>query len=138
MNFLFIILWRHSIIYDPVSAYWSFRLLANILFTNPSYWEPTIRDYLMPYEDRLINLQPVIDSVALALYHISKNLAVKFLTSYSESAALGAQELARNTFADLATMMAKISRYPCPSYNTTEANEEDFLTGSGDIIALGT
>jgi len=92
--------------YDPVSAFWTFRVLANILFTDPKRWEPIIRSYLDPYEDKLIDAQSEIDSLALTLYHINKTLAIEFLNDYCKNVALGAQELARNVFAELMTTMA--------------------------------
>lgn len=94
--------------YDTESAFWTFRSVANILFMDPVKWEPVIRSKFDEYEKWLVETQPAVDSIALKLYEIKKELALEFLTSYCKSVALGAQEKAKQVFAELMTTLARV------------------------------
>ena len=93
--------------YDPYSAFWTYRTLANVLFSDPVKYEETIRSKLGEYEKWLVENQEHVDSTALKLYEVKPELAVEYLNTYCRVVAVGAQELARKVFAELMTNMAK-------------------------------
>lgn len=96
--------------YDSESAFWTFRSVANVLFTDPTKWEPVIRSKFDEYEKWLVEKQPHVESIALKLYDIKRDLAIEFLNSYCKTIAMGAQETAKQVFAELMTTLAKTLR----------------------------
>lgn len=93
--------------YDSKSAYWVYETvtcLVNLFYRN------TI-DEVLPvweaWEDKLFKIQPTIEKTALELYEKDPELAVDFLTSYSNAKGTEAHEMAKAMIHKLLTIIAK-------------------------------
>lgn len=69
------------------SAFWVFSQVSNFAYTRYSEIHPEIAKLQLAYEKDFIKTVPAVDAGALELYKIDKELAVKYLTSYSTRAA---------------------------------------------------
>jgi dipeptidase len=93
-------------IYDEESAYWIYRVVTNMV----NLFYTATKDEVIPvwreWEDTLYKLQPVVEKVALDLYEENPDLVVEFLTSYSNSKAMEALEMAKEMTVRLHTIIA--------------------------------
>jgi len=80
--------------YDSKSAYWAFRTITSIVFTNFSEKAKDVQTTWEAFESREFAWQPTIEKVAVELYDQDKILAVEFLTNYSNGLALNALDKA--------------------------------------------
>ena len=92
--------------YDKGSAYWAF---INVFDLVNLFYQKTI-DEVQPvweeWEEKLFKLQPAIEEVALELYGKDPELAVDFLTSYSNAKGQEAFEMAKTMVGKLLTIIA--------------------------------
>ena len=93
-------------IYDEHSAYWVFRVVSNLVNLFYTATKSEVIPVWRKWEDKLYELQPVVEKAALALYEEDPKLAVEFLTSYSNSKALEALEMAKEMTVRLHTIIA--------------------------------
>jgi dipeptidase len=93
-------------VYDENSAYWVFRVVTNLVNLFYTATKGEVIPVWRKWEDKLYELQPVVEKAALALYKDDPKLAVEFLTSYSNSKALEALEMAREMTVRLHTIIA--------------------------------
>jgi dipeptidase len=99
--------------YDDNSAYWIYETLTNL--TN-LFYRNTI-DEVQPvwedWENRLFEMQPIIEKTAFELYKKDKNHAIEFLTSYSNCKGIEALDMAKSMIFKLLTIIARRSSgYP--------------------------
>jgi len=80
--------------YDSKSAYWAFRTIASVVFTDFSEMAKDVQPAWEAFESREFAWQPTIEKVAVELYDQDKILAAKFLTNYSNGLALNALDKA--------------------------------------------
>jgi len=79
-------------IYSRDSAWWAFAtvdLLVNLRYQEAINDLKAVRD---PLEEEFFKLQPAVEEAALALYKANPELMVRFLTQYSQSCMLRAEE----------------------------------------------
>jgi dipeptidase len=97
--------------YNPESAYWSFRIVTNLvnLFYTATKDEVILR--WRKWEAENYKLQPSIEKIALELYQKNPELAKDFVTTYSCAKANEALEIAEELIARLHTI---ISHYNAP------------------------
>jgi dipeptidase len=93
-------------IYNEESAFWVFRVVTNLVNLFYTATKGEVIPVWRKWEDKLYELQPVVEKAALALYKEDPKLAVEFLTSYSNSKALEALEMAREMTVRLHTIIA--------------------------------
>ena len=93
-------------IYDAASAYWRFREISNLV----NLFYDLTKDEVIPvwrdWEEGLYRLQPSIDQTAVALHQQDPALAIDFLTSYSNSRAEEALDIAKTMIKRLHTILA--------------------------------
>jgi dipeptidase len=98
-------------LYDERSAYWSFRVVTNLV----NLFYTATKDEVIPawreWEEKNFRLQPAVEKVALELYEEDPDLAVEFLTTYSCSKAGEALGMAREMTVRLHSI---ISHYNAP------------------------
>lgn len=92
--------------YDDESAYWTFRTVTTLTFTDLAKYEGDVRAAWETLEKRAFILQPVVEKTALELYSLDPELAIEFLTIYSNGLALEALNMAQSLGNDLLTKMA--------------------------------
>ena len=97
--------------YNSRSAAWQFRVVTNLV----NLFYTATKDEVIPvfreWEETLYKLQPVIEKVAIELYEQDPELAIEFLTTYSNSKASEALEMAEKMINRLHTI---ISHYNAP------------------------
>jgi len=97
--------------YDPASAYWSFRIVTNLV----NLFYTATKDEVIPiwrsWEADNYHLQPAVEKAACMLYQNDPELARKFLTTYSCAKANEALVIAKELTARLYTI---ISHYNSP------------------------
>lgn len=93
-------------IYDEKSAYWIFRVVTNLV----NLFYTATKNLVIPiwrrWEEDLYKLQPAIEKVALELYELDPDLAIKFLTSYSNTKAIEALEMAKDITVELHSVIS--------------------------------
>jgi dipeptidase len=82
--------------FDIRSAYWHFRGLAVLLEFHLSHLGDEILPVWQDFETRMFSLQTIIEETALTLYKKDKDLALDFLTFYSNGLSLQALEIAKS------------------------------------------
>lgn len=94
-------------LYNEKSAYWTFRVISNLV----NLFYTATKDSVIPiwrnWEDRLYSLQPFIDKIALEIYEENPDLAIEFITGYSYAKATEALEIAQTMISKLHTIIAK-------------------------------
>jgi dipeptidase len=67
------------------SAWWVFNFVANFANLKYSYMEKDIREVQQELEGELLQLQPAVEKTAAILYEENPELAIEYLTEYSNS-----------------------------------------------------
>lgn len=67
------------------SAFWLFNLVANFAYTKYSYIYPEIQKVQQELEDKFFAYQMAIEKSAMELSKVSRDLAIEFLTDYSNN-----------------------------------------------------
>ena len=92
--------------YNEKSAYWTFKVISNLV----NLFYTATKDEVIPiwreWEEKLYELQPAIEKVALELYETDPDLAKEFLTTYSCAKANEALDMAKKITTRLHTIMA--------------------------------
>jgi dipeptidase len=92
--------------YDEESAYWAFETVTNLVNL---FYRNTI-DQVLPvweeWEDHLFEMQHTVEKVALELYEKDPELALDYLTGYSNLKGSEALEMARDMITKLLTLIA--------------------------------
>jgi dipeptidase len=93
--------------YDENSAYWVYETVTNLVNL---FYRMTI-DEVLPvweaWEDRLYAMQPSVEGAALELYEKDKDLAIEYLTSYSNAKGLEALNMGKEMIKKLLTIIAR-------------------------------
>jgi len=97
--------------YDERSAYWTFKVLSNLV----NLFYTATKDHVIPvwrkWEDQLYQIQPILEETAIKLYAKNPSLAINFITNYSYSRAIEALEMTK----DMTKKLHKtIARYMGP------------------------
>ncbi len=92
--------------YDGASAYWAFRTVTSLTFTNFPKLAKDVQPVWKAFEEREFALQPAIEKLAVELYGQNKTLATEFLTTYSDGLALEALSTAFTLEESLRTKIA--------------------------------
>ncbi|MFN3329262.1 MAG: C69 family dipeptidase, partial [Fervidobacterium pennivorans] len=67
------------------SAFWIFNLVANWAYTKYSHMYEDIKKVQKELEDKFFAFQPAVEKAALELYQTNPELAVEYLTDYSNA-----------------------------------------------------
>ncbi|MFA5511382.1 MAG: C69 family dipeptidase [Candidatus Kapaibacterium sp.] len=67
------------------SAFWVFNLVANLAYTKYDYAIIDIQKVQKELEDKFFAFQPAVEMAASEIYKKDRNLAVRYLTDYSNS-----------------------------------------------------
>jgi len=98
-------------VYNPNSAYWQFRIITNLV----NLFYTATKDEIIPkwrkWEETNYKLQDAIEKTALELYKTEPELAVEFITTYSNAKAMEALEIAKKMTVKLHSI---ISHYNSP------------------------
>ena len=92
--------------YNERSAYWVF---INIFDLVNLFYQKTIGEVQPVWEEwekNLFKLQPAVEQVALELYDKDRDLAIEFLTSYSNAKGREALEMAKGMLGKILTIIA--------------------------------
>jgi dipeptidase len=92
--------------YDSKSAYWAFRTITSVVFTDFSEMAKDVQSVWEAFESREFAWQPIIEKVAIELHDQDETLAIEFLTNYSNGLALNALDKAFILGKNLLTKMA--------------------------------
>jgi len=80
--------------YDPANAFDVFNALENMIDLNYPRNIEMVRSHWDPFEQDQYAMQPAIEEVALGLMETDRELAVRFITGYSNYRAMKALEMA--------------------------------------------
>ncbi len=97
--------------YDPESAYWSFRVVSNLVNLFYTATKDEVISRWRKWEAENYRLQSAVENVALELYKKDPELACSFVTTYSCGKANEALEMAKELTVRLHTI---ISHYNAP------------------------
>ena len=92
--------------YSEDSAYWRFRELSNLVNLFYDSTKKMVIPIWRSWEEKIYHLQNTIEEVALLLHNQNPNLAIDFLTSFSNSKAIEAFEMAKEMIRRLHTIIA--------------------------------
>ncbi len=92
--------------YDDKSAYWTFRTVTTLAFTDLPKLGKEVKTVWQTFEAGEFALQPAVEETAMQLYTDDPDLAMKFLTAYSDGLALRALDQAHAVQEKLLTKMA--------------------------------
>jgi dipeptidase len=93
--------------YDGGSAFWAFETVTNLVNLFYTSTIDLVKPVWMEWEEKLYRLQPTIEKTALELYRKDQDLAVEFLTNYSNLKGTEAFEIARKMIVKLLTVIAR-------------------------------
>ncbi|MHA1286508.1 MAG: C69 family dipeptidase, partial [Candidatus Thorarchaeota archaeon] len=98
-------------VYNPDSAYWQFRIITNLV----NLFYTATKDEIIPkwrkWEETNYKLQEAVEKTALELYETDPELAIEFITTYSNAKATEALEIAKKMTVKLHSI---ISHYNSP------------------------
>ena len=93
-------------IFDEKSAAWNFRVISNLV----NLFYSATKDEVLPvwnrWEQKLYDLQPVVEKAATELYEKDVSEAIEFITDYSCSKANEALDIGKNMIGKLHTIIA--------------------------------
>lgn len=78
---------------DRNSSWWAFALVDDLVNWMYGILKPKLDEVLMPFQEKLFQMQPAVEQAALQLYEVDPELAREFLTSYTSGKMLEAEEL---------------------------------------------
>ena len=92
--------------YDAQSAYWAFRTITSLVFTDFSKLAEEVQPVWKAFEEQEFSLQPTVEEAAVKLYNQDHALATEFLTTYSNGLALQVLDKAFGLVNDLRSKLA--------------------------------
>lgn len=97
--------------YDDRSAYWTFRVVTNLVNLFYTATKEEVIPAWRKWEDQNFRLQPLVEKLAIETYQREPAMAVEFLTAYSCCKANDALDIAKKMTTRLHTI---ISHYNAP------------------------
>lgn len=94
--------------YDSQSAYWAFRELTNLAYSNDQLKLDTVKNKWKNFEEYQFEIQNEIENIAFSLYQVAPEKGIEFLTEYSNARALKALTEAREMRNQIKTDFSKI------------------------------
>lgn len=83
--------------WSETSGFWIFNQVQNFVYTRYSYIHPEVEEIQQKFEKEFVEMTPAIDAAAKTIYDSNKEMAIEFLTNYSN----GIGERVFDTWKDL-------------------------------------